>query len=394
MSDTFADGGLGHEHSAVQDTPESVGETLARARTALGLSIEDVAQQLKYGARQIEALEQGRFDRLHGATFARGMVRSYARLVKLDPQPLLARIADRVAKPAPIVSSVPFRRPIPFSNRARRSTLAYVVLTIVIFAVGAIVAVEWHQERPIGAPPPASVVPSALAPRPKPPGPNAGAARATVAPAAGTAATASIVGASAAVAPGTAGIPSAKGQSGVALIAPVKSEGTSPSAGIAAVPSASASNNSSASSASALNSSFAPSESASASSASNSSFAPSASVSNNSLAPTPNAQGAAVQASPINPTTAASNGASTATSAHRIVLAFDSQSWVQVKDASGRTLFSRLNPGGSQEVVHGNPPFSLVIGNARQVRVTYDGHAIDLTPYINNKDDVAHLTLG
>ena len=61
------------------DAGLGVGEELARARAALGLSIGDVAQQLKFAARQIEALEQGRFVEVPAGTFARGMVRASAR---------------------------------------------------------------------------------------------------------------------------------------------------------------------------------------------------------------------------------------------------------------------------------------------------------------------------
>jgi len=52
-----------------------IGKALEQARLAQGLSIEDVADQLKFGARQIQALEEGRFGDLPGSTFARGMVR-------------------------------------------------------------------------------------------------------------------------------------------------------------------------------------------------------------------------------------------------------------------------------------------------------------------------------
>ncbi|HYL88646.1 MAG TPA: helix-turn-helix transcriptional regulator, partial [Burkholderiales bacterium] len=59
-----------------------VGGTLKAAREERGLSIAEVAQSLKFAPRQLEALEQERFDLLPGGTFVRGMVRSYARLLK------------------------------------------------------------------------------------------------------------------------------------------------------------------------------------------------------------------------------------------------------------------------------------------------------------------------
>src|SRR5258706_581114 len=75
---------------------DGVGKGLARARAALGFSVADVAQQLKFASRQIEALEQGRFAELPTGTFARGMVRAYAKLLKLDAEPLRRRPSRRL----------------------------------------------------------------------------------------------------------------------------------------------------------------------------------------------------------------------------------------------------------------------------------------------------------
>lgn len=70
----------------------SLGQQLREARQARGLSIEDVVHALKFSARQIEAVEADHMDVLPGAVFQRGLVRSYARLLRLDPEPLLSLI--------------------------------------------------------------------------------------------------------------------------------------------------------------------------------------------------------------------------------------------------------------------------------------------------------------
>ncbi len=62
-------------------------------------------------------------------------------------------------------------------------------------------------------------------------------------------------------------------------------------------------------------------------------------------------------------------------------LEFGDESWVEIKDASGRMLFRQLNPPGSSVDVNGQPPFDLVIGNAAQTRMTYNGRPIDLKPF-------------
>jgi cytoskeleton protein RodZ len=128
------------------DAGKSVGEELARARETLGLSLADVAQQLKFATRQIEALEQGRFDELPTGTFARGMVRAYARLLRLDPEPLVERIAGRVAVPDNAAAVATVRRRIPITDSSRRSNLIYAVLSLAILGGIAAMAIEWQRE--------------------------------------------------------------------------------------------------------------------------------------------------------------------------------------------------------------------------------------------------------
>lgn len=129
----------------------SVGEILSRARCAVGLSVEDVALQLKFNARQIDALEKGRYDELPESTFARGLVRNYARLLKLDPEPLTRQIAGSLAAPAAIDDAVLFRKPIPFSDSSRHLNLGYVLLSLVVLAVMAVVVLGWPGEHADGS---------------------------------------------------------------------------------------------------------------------------------------------------------------------------------------------------------------------------------------------------
>jgi cytoskeleton protein RodZ len=129
------------------DAGDGVGEVLARARAALGLTISDVALQLKFAPRQIEALEQERFELLPPGTFSRGMVRAYARLLKLDAEPLVQRIAGRVAVPDNANAVAAARRPIPITDSARRSNLVYAGLSLAVLGVIAAVLFEWQRER-------------------------------------------------------------------------------------------------------------------------------------------------------------------------------------------------------------------------------------------------------
>ena len=72
---------------------------------------------------------------------------------------------------------------------------------------------------------------------------------------------------------------------------------------------------------------------------------------------------------------------------------FTGESWVEVKDAEGKKIFSQTSPGNTEETVNGSPPFSLIIGNATSVRLFYNDEPIDLIPYTNTNGGVARLSL-
>jgi cytoskeleton protein RodZ len=74
-----------------------------------------------------------------------------------------------------------------------------------------------------------------------------------------------------------------------------------------------------------------------------------------------------------------------------VKLSFDDESWVEVKDGTGAVIFSRLNPAGGEQVVNGEPPLDLVIGNARSVRLTFRNKPVDLAPH--TRVDVARVRL-
>ncbi len=91
--------------ATVEDVPVRLpGSLLREAREARGVSVFEVAQSLKFGVRQIEALEADNYAVLPaGATFQRGFVRGYAKLLKLDPEPLLGMLDARAPAVLPDV---------------------------------------------------------------------------------------------------------------------------------------------------------------------------------------------------------------------------------------------------------------------------------------------------
>ena len=83
--------------------PASYGARLAWQRQSAGLSVTDVAASLRLHPNQIRAIEQEDLARLPAPAYVRGFIRSYARVLNIDPAPLLS---DLNAKLAPARESV------------------------------------------------------------------------------------------------------------------------------------------------------------------------------------------------------------------------------------------------------------------------------------------------
>jgi cytoskeleton protein RodZ len=74
-----------------------------------------------------------------------------------------------------------------------------------------------------------------------------------------------------------------------------------------------------------------------------------------------------------------------------IHLVFEAEAWVDIKDNTGKTLLKQVNPQGTERWLRGEPPYSLVIGNASGVHLYYEGEEVDLSEF--SYSDVARLTL-
>lgn len=122
---------------ALYSSRPAPGQQLAEAREERGWSVAEVAMRLKFSVRQIAALEADAYHALPGVTIVRGMVRSYAKALGLDPQPLVAEIEQRIdADPLTIVAkpslSVPLR-----AGVSKKVIPLYVAGLVVALMVGA-----------------------------------------------------------------------------------------------------------------------------------------------------------------------------------------------------------------------------------------------------------------
>ncbi|WP_070962539.1 cytoskeleton protein RodZ [Vibrio sonorensis] len=72
-------------------------------------------------------------------------------------------------------------------------------------------------------------------------------------------------------------------------------------------------------------------------------------------------------------------------------MSFDSDCWIQVKDASGKTLSTGLKKAGQSLQLSGKAPFKVVLGAPEGVSITFASEPVDLSGYTSGK--VARFTL-
>ncbi len=120
-----------------QDDKPSIGHLLRERRVSMGLSIDDVVGKIKLAHRQIVALEENDFQALPETAFLRGFVRSYAKLLQMDEQALLAVLPDAQitqVRTEPLQFETPF--PTEKSARSQNVNLLLAALVIAFVIIG------------------------------------------------------------------------------------------------------------------------------------------------------------------------------------------------------------------------------------------------------------------
>lgn len=137
---------------AVAVVVAKMGAQLRAMREVKGLSVADVAAQIRLAPRQIEALEADDMANLPELPFVRGFVRSYAKLLGMDAQPLLATLPDPYADSelhTPASVEVPFnvRQLSTQQSRVWLMAASGIAALAIIFALWNLVAPAPHSEE-------------------------------------------------------------------------------------------------------------------------------------------------------------------------------------------------------------------------------------------------------
>jgi len=146
--DNSSENNLNNTSSSIEVRPFSVGTVLREARERLGLSLADVESRLKFASRQIEALEADNFTRLPEISFVRRFVRSYAKLLQLDPAPLLASLPVEPAQPSLQTASVAIDVPFPNIYATRRINIIWLSTGLIVIAITLVLFIWLNRGLP------------------------------------------------------------------------------------------------------------------------------------------------------------------------------------------------------------------------------------------------------
>lgn len=123
--------------ACVQET-RSPGASLQQARERHGWSVAEVAEKLHLTESAVCSLEAERYDELPGATFVRGYIRTYAKLVGLDQDALVKQYSQGVQpiEVEPIRALPDLGRRVARSRSRGRLVMALLLLAVLAGLVG------------------------------------------------------------------------------------------------------------------------------------------------------------------------------------------------------------------------------------------------------------------
>lgn len=368
QDDTSVPGAAAAQPGAEAGALPSPGAHLRALREAAQMSVDDVAQQLKLSRRQVLAIENDEIDALPGPTFARGFIRNYARLLRVDPEPLLQSGPAAAPAPEPMQPIARSMGELPQEDGGSGNWTRWVIPAGLVVVLIAGIALYEFTNVGTGAHRPRKEVSEPSVQPPSVPGTGVS-APATAQP--GTTVP------DAAIAPPATAMPDVRSgtvappvvDAAPSAAANASASGTGPAAAPAA----------SAPSAQSLPDAARPAGAGAATGATVPAGAPASGASPAVASATPQSARPAGTETPI------------PASAARLDFDFASPSWVEVRDGKGEVLFSRTMAARTTQTVAGTPPLSIHLGNARGVSLRYNGTPVDIKPY--TRQEIARLTL-
>ena len=293
------------------------GGALKAEREKQGLSIHDVASKLKISGRQIESIEADQFAQLPEATIVRGFIRNYAKLLKIQADPLLDAYSVLVPTKEPLAFMLKPSSTMKVGGYKKPKTARYVSITLLLLlAFGAWFFYQSYIQKPSPTLPTEEV--ETIEPLPQP------------------------------------ALPAAERQEqsiDLTLPAPEATDVAPPSTPLSPV-----------------------------SSIDGAALAPNAAL-DSTLAPTTslveakpaltNATANPSEANPIQPDAGMA----------KLEFNANQETWISVVDANGKQLYNKTIFAGSRESFNAKPPINVVIGNASGVAMSINNKSLNLGPH-------------
>lgn len=130
-------------------TRSRCGGALRIAREKQGLSLNDVASKLKISNKQIEAIEADNFAALPESTIVRGFIRNYAKLLKLEADPLLDAYNVLVPSKQPLAFMLKPSSTMKVTGYKKPKTGRYIAFIVLfILALAAWLFYQHYIEKP------------------------------------------------------------------------------------------------------------------------------------------------------------------------------------------------------------------------------------------------------
>ncbi|HSH54944.1 MAG TPA: RodZ domain-containing protein [Methylotenera sp.] len=327
-----------------------LGEMLLAARNAKKLTQKDVSNNLRISIKQISALENNDFSALPEAMITRGFIRNYARLLDLDADPLLDSYRARVPGKSPSALSVQSSMYQVMSGKDSQPWLKYILgsILVLLFLLAWIFYIDYMPKpaKPsVGKP---SEVVDATPPSTEMPLPEIA-------------------------------LPAAERLAGMdapAVTDPAALAATEP-APLNVTPASPAEANSTQTNLPAVISPATANPVAVKPVVTNSvTTLVNPAATNNINAVTPTA---------VLPATSAA-------ASKALSFSVNEKTWINITDKSGKVVYERILPAGGSDSLNGEPPFNVVVGNAKATTLSYKGQAVDLVTG-TTENNVARIKL-
>jgi cytoskeleton protein RodZ len=310
------------------------GGILKLTREKLNLTVQDISNQLRLSPKQVAAIEADEFEKLPEPTIIRGFIRNYAKLLKIDAQPILEAYSTLAPNAAPLSFTVKSNTnsPVIGESKISFSPTVFISLLLVFTIIGGLF---YYYKQNIQVKVPKEIT-------------NFSAQ----------------VGADNSVETKTPiefalppverqAMPDSNSESNTNTLT---SEGNVTP--IALPPATS------------NNVPVVPAEQT----------VPSTTTPNETTPP--------IESTPVN---TENKNTENKTGLAKLQITSAEESWINVLDASGKEVFSQILPAGSSQIIQAKPTLTITIGNASATTLTMNGKTIDLVPF--TRDKVAHIKL-